>query len=271
LEEGVKEVRVGGVKQFITPLKILFLANIKVLAKNKAALISGMSGPVIFWVVIVAQTFLIFDINQDAFRGLSEESFLFAFVTYQLVVSSALLFLRSVVDVRNRAFDSSLDIYLLRPQPLWFYKYFAQISLIDVVLVTISFLSFWLLVFIVPIDLLVAFKMLLLAGLVTVIRVNIPGFTQGVVFFNRTSNIHKLYQTLEGTTRVRPIEVFPQTVRFILIHLVPALVITSFVFEVVRSSDSVYLWATVLFWVFVSAFLNWFVWKKGLKRYESVG
>jgi ABC-type uncharacterized transport system permease subunit len=69
----------------------------------------------------------------------------------------------------------------------------------------------------------------------------------------------------------KPPEIFPEVLKALLIFGIPAIVFIGFQFELVRLQDDLQFWTVLFAWVVVTILLNRLVWKKGLKKYESVG
>jgi ABC-type uncharacterized transport system permease subunit len=258
----------------LKPIWILFKAYMKVQKKSFSAFVFGILAAVMFSVVALIQIYIVYQINPDPFFGISYTDYLLAFfaieVAFFLGTMNATKSFRGLSDsVKN----SQLDIWMLRPVSFFQVKYFSGFKLGNVISFFIYLLLFMIgSVFILD-DILIWTKLVAYILIAWLTFIAVPSFISGLVFYLRDyKSINRFYESVaNGLFFNRPKEVFGAISTTSLVFLIPMFFTGTFAFEVIRGTDTFSMWLMGLCVLLFFLFLNWFVWKKGLKKYESMG
>jgi ABC-type uncharacterized transport system permease subunit len=249
---------------------ILAKASFKQSTDGFFSFITALMTPLAYSAVFIAQTYLYYQINPTPFEGISIAKFYVCLFVNQLVIF--LLFEKNVKALTNDIITSKIDLVLIRPFNLFIYKYFRTIRFPQLVMPILFIIGLTISIIWDQTPEIVVVKLIIFIFLSAIITNNILAALYGLGTFTRESNpIVRLKESIIDLTQLKPPEIFPVTLRGVLIFVIPFIVTFGFMFDIVRYRDSLGFWLIIGLWVIISALLNYFVWKKVLANYESAG
>ncbi len=251
-------------------IAILLKANYKIELKSVRVFILNLLTPIIYPVVFVIQIFIMYKINPHAFFNLPQELFIVGMFAVQVIFWASND--RSMRFLTLDILSANFDLVLLKPVNLFFYKYFRHFDMLSLTMIILNLLAFMFTAIHYGLDAFMIGKSLLLIVCVSLLYLNLKCIFYGFTFFARDARqISRIHRTLEDLTWMKPPEIFPAGLRTFLTYLLPYIVVTGFIFELLRSHDTTLFWIIIISWLIISALLNTGIWKLGLKRYESMG
>ncbi|MDQ3238931.1 MAG: ABC transporter permease [bacterium] len=256
--------------KLLKPAILLVKASIKKDLKSPLFVLISILTPQAYSVAFVAQIIINYQINPNAFHNLPIEYYFTALFVSQTIVFTS--WERSPRELAKQVLTSEIDLILLKPINLFYYKYFRGYNMMVPIMITFYLCSLLIAFYLAKLPLIILFKLLLLIVLGTLIKLNLRTGLRGFVFFNRNAlNTVLLEESMDGLTQNRPPEIFPTPIKIFLTFFLPYILFNNSAFDIVRSLNTSFLWIVILSWTVIAMLFNHFVWSIGLKRYESYG
>jgi ABC-type uncharacterized transport system permease subunit len=259
--------------RILKPIYILLKSKLKDELGSKYFYTVSITTPFVYTAIFIFQAMITYQVNPNAFQNLSKEGFFVCIFAGQLVFYLKSISAYDSLALLSRSVKTSeLDVILLRPLNLFYYKYFHLFSASTFVLIPFALTAFFYCAILANLSTLIILKIFLFIILATVLYINVMAVIFGMIFYTRSTRAFEdIYESLFDMADKKPKEIFPYIMQISLIYIVPVLIISSFVFDLIRSRDDFLFWGTIFIWVAISAVANNLVWKIGLKKYESIG
>jgi ABC-type uncharacterized transport system permease subunit len=254
----------------IKPALLLIRASLRQNMKSKKAMFMGLLVPQAYSTVFIFQILINYKINPHAFNDLPMSYYFTALFTSQTIVFTA--WERSPRELAKLVLSSDIDLILLRPVSLFYYKYFRYFDFIVPTMAGFYLILLFISFYFTGLPLIVLGYIFVVIIVGSLIKLNIRTALRGLVFFFRdVLNTTRLEESIELLTQNKPPEVFPLLIKTFLTFIIPVLLFNNGAFDIVRSFETPQFWLLLFFWLGLSITLNHFSWTEGLKRYESMG
>ncbi len=251
-------------------IKLYFYLIFNFSMKDRGNTILAMMTSLIYLAVFLIQTYIVYQINPSPFVGIDVNEFFFIIFATQFIFFLTTQY--TIIDFSRKVLDSSIDIVLMRPIGLLYYKYFYDVNRPRVYLLGVYFFGMCISAFIAQIDLFVFLKTLLFVPFSAMCSNLFYSIVYGIaVFIRNADSIKKLAQAIVDLFERKPIDVFPSSLRGFLTYFFPVAIFTILIFEIVRGSDSIFFWIAIIVWTGILALINKIIWDTGFKNYESIG
>ncbi len=230
----------------------------------------SMLTSIIYLSVFLIQTYIVYQINPTPFAGIDINKFFFIIFSTQFIFFLTTQY--TIIDFSRKVLDSSIDIVLMRPIGLMYYKYFYDVNRPRVYLLGIFFVGMCISAFVANINIIIFFKTLIFIPISAICANLFYSIVYGFsVFLRNADSIKKIAQAIVDLFERKPIDVFPSPIRGFLTYFFPVAIFTVLIFEIVRGNDNLYFWLSIVLWTGILAYINKVVWDTGFKNYESIG
>lgn len=238
--------------------------------KDRGNTIMAMFTSLVYLGVFILQGFIIYQINPSPFVGIDLYDFMFILFASQLIFFLTTQY--TIIDFSRMVLDSSIDVILMRPVGILYYKYFHDINRPRVYLLVIYFFLMIISAVWANISFLIFIKMVVFMPLAALIGNLFYSIIYGLaVFLRNADSLKKLAQAIVELFDKKPIEVYPNPIRGFLTYFFPVAIFTFLIFEIVRGTDNIFFWISVFSWAIILYFVNKVIWDLGFKNYESIG
>lgn len=254
-------------------LQSFVIAHFKYAVRVPWGAVTSFSVSVGYSVVMTLQIFFTYKITQTPFPDLPFELFLLCFFMNQVI-----FFIGLACGVGNigrfcrTLINGGIDMMLLRPVPMAFYMFAQRIRVDHITMLCIYVILFLYQSIAIGLDLPRILMLSLYCFISGILYFLLVVFYNGIgCLLRNVDNIRRVATSADELLQNRPPEIFPRPVQFFFTFVFPMMFAGSYIFDLVRNRESLFIWVVLIFWLVVISFLNWGLWHHIFKNYESIG